>query len=113
MGGNRLVHRQAFQAGGTVKAVAAVGVAQDIPGIIGHGDRAAVAEHDDIGAKGAGGGGHGAGFIGGEDIGGGQEVKGKGGGDHVNLQPVTHPGFLKALAHDAIEQADGGEIQHA
>ena len=33
--------------------------------------------------------------------------------DHVDLEPEAHAGLLEALAHRAVEQADGREILHA
>ena len=64
---------------------------------------------DDVGA----GLGHGRGLVRVEDIGGGQHVLGVGGGDHVDLQPVGHAGFLEIGAEGAVDDADGREILHA
>ena len=64
---------------------------------------------DDVGA----GAGHGARLLGVEDIGRGQEVQLVGLADHVDLEPEAHAGLLEALAHDAVEEADGRKILDA
>src|SRR5215468_10345216 len=50
--GQRGLRRQALHAGGAVEAVAVRAMFQDVRGILRHGDRAAVAEHDDVLAHG-------------------------------------------------------------
>src|SRR5215471_4280742 len=51
--GQRELRRQALHAGGAVEAVALRAMLQDVGGVVRHGDRAAMAEDDDVGPHGA------------------------------------------------------------